>query len=48
MKRKIKSKGDRLNWQLLSEVKPIVLTEEMLKGEKVKIKQQQSKNLLVP
>ena len=44
-----KSKGDRLNWQLLSELKPIKLTPENLIGKKVKIKkQQQGKNLIVP
>jgi len=48
MKKKLKSKGDRLNWKLLSEVKPIILTEEILKGQVVEIKINKSKNLLVP
>ena len=32
---KKKSKGQRLNWTLLKDVKPIVLDESMTKGERI-------------
>ncbi len=34
-KKKIRPKGERMNWQPLKDAKPIVLTEEMLKGQKM-------------
>ena len=48
MKNKKRSKGDRLNWELLSEVKPIKLTPEMLIGKKVEIKEDKNRKLIVP
>lgn len=36
-KSKPKSKGERLGWTPIKDVKPIILTKEMLKGKRVSI-----------
>lgn len=47
MKDKKKSKGERLGWQHISEVKPIKLTLELIKGVMVEIKDQKDKKLFI-
>ena len=47
MKKK-KTKGERLNWTPLREVKPLKLNLENLKGEIVKIEKNDKIILLVP
>lgn len=47
MKTLRKSKGERLNWTPLKEVKPVKITAEHLKGEKVVIEKTFSKKVVI-
>lgn len=39
MKNKKKSKGERLGWQRLQDIKPVKLTLELIKGELVELRE---------
>lgn len=47
MKKKIKSKGDRLKWMNIKDVMPIQITSEMTTGKIVEIKNNENNNLII-
>lgn len=50
VKKKLRSKGERLNWGSLKTEKPLLLTDELLQGQKITKKHNNpvDPNLLVP